>query len=209
MTPVGIKSRLLGEKGTHGENNKKMDILVACEYSGIVREAFSKRGHRAISCDIIPTEKKGNHYEGMLEDLMVNNFKNYDMVIAFPPCTHLCVSGARWWPEKKADGRQKEAIDFFMMIANSGCKKIAIENPVGIMSTVYKKPTQIINPWQFGHGEQKKTCLWLKGLPKLEPTNIVKGREQRIWKMPPSKDRSKLRSKTYQGIADAMAEQWG
>ncbi len=131
------------------------------------------------------------------------------MIIAFPPCTHLAVSGAKWFEQKRKDGRQKAGIDFFMLFANSKCEKVAIENPIGIMSSIWRKPDQIIQPWQFGHGETKATCLWLKGLPKLEPTNIVAGREARIWKMPPSKDRSKNRSKTYDGIASAMANQWG
>lgn len=134
--------------------------------------------------------------------------ERWDMILAFPPCTHLAVSGSRYFEQKRKDGRQQAAIEFFMRFANANCEKIAIENPVGIMSTVFRKPDQIINPWQFGHGETKKTCLWLKGLPKLEPTNIVEGREPRIWKMPPSKDRAKLRSKTYPGIAKAIALQW-
>lgn len=132
----------------------------------------------------------------------------WDMILAFPPCTHLAVSGARYFEKKRKDGRQQAAIDFFMRFANADCPKIAIENPVGIMSTVWKKPDQIIQPWQFGHGETKKTCLWLKGLPPLIPTEIVEGREQRIWKMPPSEDRAKNRAKTFPGIARAMAEQW-
>lgn len=130
------------------------------------------------------------------------------MIIAFPPCTHLAVSGARYFEEKRRDGRQQTAVNFFMKFANADCEKIAIENPVGVMSTYYRKPDQIIQPWQFGHGETKKTCLWLKGLPMLMPTKIVDGREQRIWKMPPSEDRAKLRSKTFPGIAKAMADQW-
>lgn len=133
----------------------------------------------------------------------------WDMIIAFPPCTHLAVSGARYFEEKRKDGRQQSAIDFFMKFVHANCKKIAIENPVGIMSTYYQKPVQIIQPWQFGHGETKKTCLWLKGLPLLTPTEIVDGREQRIWRMPPSTNRAKNRSKTYPGIAKAMAEQFG
>lgn len=132
----------------------------------------------------------------------------WDMIISFPPCTDLSVSGARYFAEKQADGRQQKSIDFFMRFANADCPKIAIENPVGIMSTIWRKPDQIIQPWQFGHGETKATCLWLKGLPLLHPTEIVEGREQRVWKMPPSADRAKQRSKTYPGIARAMAEQW-
>ena len=130
------------------------------------------------------------------------------MIIAFPPCTHLAVSGARWFKEKWKDGRQQQGIDFFMAIANAPCKQTAIENPIGIMSTVWRKPDQIIQPWMFGHGETKATCLWLKNLPLLKPTNIVINREQKIWKMSPSPERSKLRSKTYPGIAEAMANQW-
>lgn len=136
----------------------------------------------------------------------------YDMVIAFPPCTDLAVSGARWFPEKRADGRQKKSIDFFMQFvtyANALDVMLCIENPIGIMSSEYRKPDQIIQPWQFGHGETKATCLWLRNLPLLKPTKIVSGREQRIWKMPPSEDRAKQRSKTYPGIAKAMAKQWG
>ena len=130
------------------------------------------------------------------------------MIIAFPPCTDLAVSGARWFAEKQADGRQELAIKFFMRFVNANCEKIAIENPVGIMSSHYRKPDQIIQPWMFGHGETKKTCLWLKNLPPLVPTDIVEGREQRIWRMGPSEDRAKLRSKTFPGIAKAMATQW-
>jgi len=183
-----------------------MKILIACEFSGIVRDAFIKKGHDAISCDLIKTESKGPHYTGDIRDIIDDQ---WDMMIAFPPCTDIAVSGARWFWYKKQDGRQQAAVDFFMMLANVDINKICIENPVGIMSTEWRKPDHIIQPWQFGHGEVKKTCLWLKNLPLLRATNIVNGREPRIWKMPPSKDRSKLRSITYQGIADAMAEQWG
>lgn len=183
-----------------------MKILVACEYSGIVRDAFIKKGHDAMSCDLLPTESVGPHYQGDILEILP--YYGFDMVIAFPPCTHLAVSGARWFKEKKADGRQQQGIDFFMMLTKLDCKW-SIENPIGIMSTHYRKPDQIIQPWQFGHGETKATCLWLNGLPELKPTNIVDGREQKIWKMPPSKDRAKLRSKTYKGVAQAMAEQWG
>jgi hypothetical protein len=130
------------------------------------------------------------------------------MIIAFPPCTHLAASGARWFEAKRKDGRQQAAINFFLAFTNTNCKRVAIENPVGIMSGIYRKPDQIIHPWMFGHGETKATCLWLKGLPPLIATNIVEGREQRVWKLPQSKDRAKLRSKTYDGIAQAMAEQW-
>lgn len=183
-----------------------MKILVACEFSGTVREAFASRGHDAWSCDILPTEIPGQHYQGDVMDILDDG---WDMMIAHPPCTHLAVSGARHFEAKKKDGRQQQGIDFFMVMINAPINKIAVENPVSIMSTVYRKPDQIIQPWQFGHGETKATCLWLKGLDKLIPTDIVDGRSDRIHKMPPSKNRWKERSKTYQGIADAMAEQWG
>ena len=185
---------------------KEMKILVACEFSGVVREAFRNAGHVVWSCDLEPSLGVTNyHYQ---RDVLSLN-ASWDMMIAFPPCTHLAVSGARWFKEKIKDGRQQKAIDFFMKLINLPIKKIAIENPIGIMSTKWRKPDQIIQPWQFGHGETKATCLWLKNLPLLKPTNIVEGRESRIHKMSPGKDRGKLRSITYQGIADAMAEQWG
>jgi len=184
-----------------------MRVLVACEYSGIVRDAFRKRGHNAVSVDLLPSERGGGrHIRGDVLDVLDSG---WDLLIAFPPCTHLASSGARWFKEKIADGRQQQGIDFFMRLAEAPCGRIAIENPIGIMSTRWRKPDQIIQPWQFGHGETKATCLWLKGLPVLEPTEIVEGREQRIWKLPPSPDRWKERSRTFQGIADAMAEQWG
>ena len=182
-----------------------MRVLIACEFSGIVREAFAKRGHDAWSCDLLPTEIPGQH----IQDDVKNHLDNsWDMMIAFPPCTHLAVSGARWFEQKRKDGRQQADIDFFMALANAPIEKIAIENPVSIMSTVWRKPDQIIQPWMFGHGETKATCLWLKNLPKLQPTNIVNGREQRIWRMAPGKDRWRERSKTFPGIAEAMASQW-
>ncbi len=183
-----------------------MKILVACEYSGIVRDAFIRRGHEAISCDLLPTESTGPHYQGDVFNIINDGF---DIMIAHPPCTHLAVSGARHFAEKRADGRQQAAVEFFMRLANADISSIAIENPVCIMSTIWRKPDQIIQPWQFGHGETKATCLWLKNLPKLFATDIVDGRENRIHKMPPSPDRWKLRSKTFEGIAQAMAEQWG
>ena len=133
----------------------------------------------------------------------------WDLIIAHPPCTHLAVSGARWFPEKQRDFRQQKACVLFMQMMLADADRVAVENPVGIMSNCYRKPDQIIQPWMFGHGETKATCLWLKGLPKLRPTNIVEGREQRVWKLPPSEDRAKLRSKTFPGIGRAMAEQWG
>lgn len=184
-----------------------MKILVACEESQAVTIELRRLGHEAYSCDIIPCS--GGHPEWHIQqDVIPLLTQKWDMILAFPPCTHLAVSGAKWFAAKRADGRQQNAIDFFMQFANSDCPRIAIENPVGIMSTVWRKPDQIIQPWQFGHGETKKTCLWLKGLPPLVPTNIVDGREQRIWKMPPSEDRAKNRAKTFPGIAKAMAEQW-
>lgn len=184
-----------------------MKILVACEESQAVTIELRSLGHEAYSCDIEPCS--GGHPEWHLQqDVIPLLTQKWDMILAFPPCTHLAASGARWFATKRADGRQQAAIDFFMRFANADCPKIAIENPVGIMSTVWKKPDQIIQPWQFGHGETKRTCLWLKGLPPLVPTNIVDGREQRIWKMPPSEDRAKNRAKTFPGIARAMAEQW-
>jgi site-specific DNA-cytosine methylase len=184
-----------------------MRVLIACEFSGVVQQAFEKRGHFAMSCDILPPDGiSTRHYMGDIKEVLN---MGWDLMVAHPPCTHLAVSGARHFAEKIADGRQQKAIDFFMMLVNADINKIAVENPISIMSTRHRKPDQIIQPWQFGHGETKATCLWLKNLPKLEPTNIVQGREQRIWKMPPSKDRAKLRSITYEGIAAAMAEQWG
>lgn len=187
---------------------KKMKILVACEESQEVCKAFRSKGHEAYSCDILPCS--GGHPEWHIQGDVIPLLKeNWDMIIAFPPCTDLAVSGARWFKEKQAKGIQQASIAFFMKFVNVECDKIAIENPIGIMSTKYRKPNQIIQPWQFGHGETKATCLWLTGLPKLKPTKIMEGREQKIWKMPPSKERSKLRSKTYSGIAAAMAQQWG
>lgn len=183
-----------------------MRILIACEYSGKVRDAFTKLGHDATSCDILPSDEPGKHYQGDVTDILGDS---WDMMVAFPPCTHLAVSGARWFAEKRADGRQQAALDFVRLLMDAPIPRIAIENPVSIISSHIRKPDQTIQPWQFGHGETKRTCLWLKGLPKLTPTDIVEGREQRIWKMPPSSDRWKLRSQTYQGIADAMANQWG
>ena len=182
-----------------------MKILVACEYSGRVRDAFAHMGHDATSCDMLPTDAPGPHYQGDVTDILNDG---WDMMIAFPPCTHLAVSGARWFAEKRADGRQQAALDFVRLLMDAPIDKIAIENPVSIISSHIRKPDQTIQPWQYGHGETKRTCLWLKGLPLLTPTDIVDGREQRIWKMPPSPDRWKLRSQTFQGIADAMAGQW-
>ena len=181
-----------------------MKVLVACEFSGIVRDAFRNKGHDATSCDLLPTDKPGLHYQGDVRDILNDR---WDLMIAHPPCTHLAVSGARWFKDKQKE--QKEALDFVRLLLDAPIDKIALENPISVISTRIRKPDQIIQPWMFGHGETKATCLWLKNLPKLQPTKIVEGRENRIHKMPPSKNRGKLRSITYQGIADAMASQWG
>ncbi len=181
-----------------------MKILIACEYSGIVREAFSKLGHDAWSCDILETEIPGNHLQCDVREIIGDS---WDMMIAHPPCTHLAVSGARWFKDKKVE--QAEALEFVRLLLNAPIEKIALENPISIISSHIRKPDQIIQPWQFGHGETKATCLWLQNLPKLQPTNIVEGREQRIWKMPPGENRWKERSRTFEGIAQAMANQWG
>lgn len=200
-----------------------MKILVACEESQTVCKAFRMHGHEAYSCDLQPCS--GGYPEWhILGDVLtlINGYCTFvtmdgkfhridniwDLLIAHPPCTDLAVSGARWFAEKRADGRQQKSIDFFMRFAHAKCERVAIENPVCIMSRLWRKPDQIIQPWQFGHGETKATCLWLHGLPKLIPTNVVEGREHRIWKMPPGKNRAKERSKTFPGIAAAMAEQW-
>lgn len=200
-----------------------MRVLIACEFSGIVRDAFLRRGHDAWSCDLLETEsRQANHLKGDVFDAIEGVFgkfmavdthgnrplyKQWDMLIAFPPCTHLASSGARWFKDKRQE--QREAIEFVRALINCGIPRIAVENPIGVLSTAIRKPDQIVQPWQFGHGETKATCLWLKGLPKLTPTNIVEGREGRVWREPPSKDRWKNRSRTYRGLAEAMAEQWG
>ena len=185
----------------------RMRVLVACEHTGRVRNAFRRLGHDAWSCDLLPADDSSPfHIQGDVREVLGDG---WDMLIGFAPCTHLAVSGARWFAAKRADGRQGEGIEFFMTLANADIPLIALENPIGIMSTEWRKPDQIIQPWQYGHGETKATCLWLKGLPTLEPTNIVEGREPRIWKMTPGPDRGKKRSETFQGIADAMALQWG
>lgn len=220
-----------------------MKVLVACEFSGVVRDAFIKLGHDAMSCDLLPCDSDlGPHYQGDVRDLWG---KEWDLIIAHPPCTHLASSGARYFEQKRKDGRQQEGIDFFMEMINAPAPRVAVENPVGVMSTQYRKPDQIIQPYYFGHPESKATCLWLKNLPKLEPTQIMepvwqknadgtdykdaKGKRYSPahfqsyikgarWanqtpsgqnKLGPSKDRWKIRSVTYQGIADAMAAQWG
>lgn len=190
----------------------RMRVLIGCEFSGVVRDAFITRGHDTWSCDLLPTERQivenlvpTRHWTGDVLKIIGDN--EWDLMIAFPPCTHLAVSGARWFREKQAE--QEEAIQFFMKLANANVRRIAIENPIGIMSTRYRKPDQIIQPWQFGHGEVKATCLWLKNLPLLTPTNIVGGRLPRVHHEPPSPERWKKRSRTLSGIAEAMADQWG
>ena len=180
-----------------------MKVLVACEFSGVVRDAFTNVGHTAVSCDLLPTEKEGPHLQGDVEQFLDYG---WDLMIAHPPCTHLAVSGARWFKNKQKE--QKEALDFVRLLLEAPIDKIALENPISVISTKIRKPDQIIQPWMFGHGETKATCFWLKNLPKLQPTKIVEGRENRVHKMPPSKDRWKKRSVTYAGIATAMAEQW-
>ena len=182
-----------------------MKILIACEFSGIVRDAFALRGHEAWSCDLIECEKPGRHIKSDVKAVLC---EGWDMMIAFPPCTHLAVSGARWFKDKTDE--KFTAIEFFAALALcADIPKICVENPIGIISTIWRKPDQIIQPWQFGHGEIKATCFWLKGLPPLKPTKIVEGRVARVHREPDSKDRWKKRSRTLQGIADAMASQWG
>lgn len=194
-----------------------MRILAACEMSGAVRDAFAKRGHDAWSCDIVPSIAPGNHILGDAVDAIS---QKWDLVIAFPPCTHLAVSGAKHFAEKRKTGVQQAAVEFFMKFVECQCDKVVIENPIGIMSTLWRKPDQIIQPWQFGHEFQKSTCLWLKGVPKLVPTSIVGKGEFHVTKSGRSipkwihaaawkKNRSQLRSMTFTGIAEAMADQWG
>ena len=183
-----------------------MKVLVACEYSGRVRDAFNALGHDAMSCDLLPTEVPGPHYQGDVRDVIDYP---WDLMIGHPPCTHLSVSGARHFEAKRMDGRQQAAVSFFMWLARQAhIPRIAIENPVCIMSSLWRKPDQTLQPWQFGHGEVKATCLWLKGLRPLVPTNIVDGREPRVHRMPPGPDRWKERSRTFEGVAEAMAHQW-
>ena len=181
-----------------------MKVLIACEFSGRVRDAFTAKGHNAISCDLLPTESIGNHYQGDVLDIINDDF---DLMIAHPPCTHLAICGARWFKYKIQE--QKDALDFIRQLLNAPIKKIALENPVGVISSKIKKPDQIIQPWMFGHGETKATCLWLKDLPKLIPTDVREERKANIHAMGETKNRWKLRSITYHGIANAMAAQWG
>ena len=190
-----------------------MKILVACEYSGTVRDAFIARGHDAISCDLLPTERPGPHYQGDVRNILNDGF---DLMVAHPPCTHLAVSGARWFKDKQKE--QAEALDFVRLLLDAPIERIALENPISIISSRIRKPSQIVQPWQFGHPEAKATCLWLKNLPPLKPTEVLEKPANGYWqnqtpsgqnKLGPSKDRWKIRSATYQGIAQAMADQWG
>ena len=178
-------------------------ILIACEFSGVVRDAFLARGWDALSCDLLPSERPGPHYQGDVRDVLDDG---WDVMIAHPPCTHLAVSGARWFPEKRQ--QQAEALAFVRLLLAAPIPRIALENPVSIISSQIRRPDQIIQPWQFGHGEVKATCLWLKGLPPLKPSRIVSGRLDRIHQTPERKSRWRDRSRTYPGIAAAMAEQW-
>lgn len=185
-----------------------MRVLVGCEHSGVVRDEFISRGHEAMSCDLLPTDAPGPHYQGSVFDVIDYP---WDLAIFHPPCTNLSVSGARHFEAKKMDGRQQASVSFFMALyrRSEHIPMVAIENPICIMSSLWRKPDQIIQPWQFGHGETKATCLWLKGLPLLQPTDVVEGRANRVHRMAPSAERGMLRSVTYTGIAKAMAEQWG
>lgn len=192
-----------------------MRVLVACEFSGLVRDAFIAHGHDALSCDLLPSERPGPHFQGDVLELLD---QSWDLMVAFPPCTHLCASGARWWKEKREDGRQQAAVEFVRKLWAAPILRAAIENPVGLLSRVTGKPTQIIQPWQFGHPDLKATCLWLRGLAPLVPTNVVepgfkidgKGRRSsRIHRMSAGPERARERSRTFSGIAEAMAEQWG
>jgi len=195
---------------------KPLRVLVACEFSGVVRDAFTSLGHDAMSCDFLPSDKPGKHHQGDVSEILEND---WDVLIAHPPCTDLAVSGAKHFAAKIADGRQQASIDFFMLFANSSIPKVAIENPIGIMSTIWRKPDQIVQPFWFGHEARKPTCLWLKNLPKITATNMVgqgeihttKGgnRIPKWYNLPPSPDRWKIRSRTFSGFAHAMAEQWG
>lgn len=181
-----------------------MRVLVACEYSATVRQAFAALGHDAWSCDVLPTEIPGQHYQRDVRDVLG---LGWDLMIAHLPCTHLAVSGARWFKDKVVE--QREALEFVRLLLDAPIPRVALESPVSIISSRIRKPDQVIQPWQFGHGETKATCLWLKGLPKLVSTNVVDGRENRVHRMAPGPDRWKERSRTFSGIAQAMADQWG
>lgn len=186
-------------------------VLVACEYSGRVRDAFIAAGHEAMSCDLLPTERPGPHYQGDIRDVLYIGpmSQPWDLMVCHPPCTHLAVSGARHFARKVASGEQQEALEFVRFLLDVNIPRICLENPVSIISTRIRKPSQVVQPWMFGHGETKATCLWLKGLPKLVPTQLVDGRKPRVHHMPPGPNRWKERSRTYEGVAKAMADQWG
>lgn len=190
-----------------------MRVLIACEFSGVVRRAFRARGHDAYSCDLLPAEDGAFHHlvgdvrHYLKGGILASGYQPWDLMIAHPPCTHLAVSGARWFKDKAAE--QQEALDFVARLLMAPIPRIAVENPVSVIASWIRKPDQVIQPWQFGHGEVKATCLWLKGLPKLAPTNVVDGRHPACWLASPGPDRWKVRSKTYGGIAAAMADQWG
>lgn len=181
-----------------------MRVLVACEFSGIVRDAFIERGHEAMSCDLLPSERAGPHYQGDVRDL---DLSGYDLLVAHPPCTYLAVSGARWFSQRQAE--QQEALDFVRYLLDAPVPRIAVENPKSIISSRIRRPDQCIQPWQYGHGETKLICLWTKNLPLLRPTHVVEGRTPRVYMMGESKARARERSRFYEGIARAMAEQWG
>ena len=181
-----------------------MKILIGCEFSGVVRDAFLQRGHDAMSCDLLPTEVDGPHYQGNILEILNDG---WDLAIFHPPCTHLAVSGARWFNGKLPE--QAAALAFVRALLDAPVARIALENPVSIISSKIRKPDQIIQPWQHGHGEVKATCLWLRGLPKLVPSDVIEGRRPRVHFASPSPDRWKERSRTLPGIAAAMAEQWG
>ncbi len=185
-----------------------MRVLVACEFSGIVRDAFRARGHDAVSCDLLPSERphERRHIQCDVREVLRQRWP-YDLLIAHPPCTHLAVSGARWFKDKLRE--QEQALSFVQEILNAPIPRIALENPISVISSRIRKPDQIIQPWMFGHGETTATCLWLKNLPPLTPTSIVAGRAARVHRESPGPDRWKNRSRTLQGIADAMADQWG
>jgi hypothetical protein len=210
-----VQRRLRREAGRAGGTGKQqkprsddeMRVLIACEYSGRVRDAFLAKGHEAMSCDLLPTDAPGPHYQGSVLDVLGDG---WDLMIAHPPCTYLAVSGMHWTTRGLRDPKLTEdALQFVHALMDAPIDRIAIENPISIISSRIRKPDQIIQPWQFGHGETKATCLWLKNLPLIAPTKIVDGRSDRIHKMPPSPDRWKLRSTTYSGIAQAFADQWG
>mgnify|MGYP001004888733 CR=1 FL=1 len=184
----------------------KPRALVACEYSGRVRDALTRVGFHAVSCDLLPSETEGHHIQGDVFDVID---LGWDLLVAHPPCTDLATSGARWFPEKIADGRQARALDFVRKLLASPIPFKALENPKSVISSHIRKPDQIIQPWQFGHGEVKATCWWLQNLPPLVPTQIVDGRSPVVHHMAPGPDRWKNRSRTYQGVADAIAQQWG